>query len=80
MQRGCSKCSNSVWLDSALSVCEIGIPPGQSQVPHRDEDKLTEVSMVLAAACVMLELKSMKYLSSSMVAVLFEEPFPLLST
>ena len=36
--------------------------------------------MVLAAACVMLELKSMRYLISSMVAVLFEEPFPLLST
>ena len=36
--------------------------------------------MVFAAAGVMLELKSMRYLSSSMVAVLFEEPFPLCST
>ena len=47
--------------------------------PMEINTNLLRCSMVFAAACVILELKSIKYCKSSMEVDTFEELFPLLS-
>ena len=76
MHRGCTQYCQSIRLDTSLKVSKVSVPTGQSQIPHGDKN---ELSIVLAAAWQILELKFIKYCSSSMAVDTLEEPFPLLS-
>ena len=79
MQRSCPESIQCIWFNASSEVTQVCIPARQCDASHGVKTKSDKCSIVLAAACVMLALKSIKYCSSSAAEELLWQALPLLS-